>query len=470
MLRVLYSTNTFFIRRRDAGNLDALQNLSPDALSSLTHLKVHLNTASCIAWSTCCDASARNMKNCEKHDKSLRVSSPRGQAILHEWQRTANRLMSHIMPSNLQLHFICDVEDLGTAAEVVKPLLSIKSLANCAVRLGRYPDPHLQNLAYQTAVRAMGHPEETPVFRFLDLPWELRQRILEHTDLVTPLREIEWNPREGFYLRYSTVYCDERPELLERACHFPTYSDRARTGCFCRRSHAAYSSQCRCWSPPKPLFLVCRILLEESRMVFFQKNRFVITPSTGCTDSIASTPDRLELSRFLTDIVSSDALRFLRFLEVVFPPCHGDYLRLDEPAYADWLRAIRHIKEHLNLPLLTLRVYMVHHFPGMHGILPIEGRLTPERAKRAFELYVRALKPLAEMKGLKAFFTHLGWPWGWTQNNRRLPHPNPASDRARMLEQKIEHLVMGSDYNSMALKKEEPRNSQWAEDCLGPWA
>lgn len=35
-------------------------------------------------------------------------------------------------------------------------------------------------------------------FRFLDLPKELRPQILTYTDLVTPLCEVEWNPKKGF--------------------------------------------------------------------------------------------------------------------------------------------------------------------------------------------------------------------------------------------------------------------------------
>jgi hypothetical protein len=72
--------------------------------------------------------------------------------------------------------------------------------------------------------------------------------------------------------------------------------------------------------------------------------------SKGCT------PSRLEASIFLTSTVPPNALRFLRFLEVVFPPFDENYLHLDELAYQDWLRTIDYVSDKLCLPTLTLRV------------------------------------------------------------------------------------------------------------------
>ena len=61
---------------------------------------------------------------------------------------------------------------------------------------------------------------------------------------------------------------------------------------------------CHCWSPPTSLFLVVsRLLLEDAQEVFSKRNRFVIIPSAGCDYPTTHTPDRLEASVFLTDVV-----------------------------------------------------------------------------------------------------------------------------------------------------------------------
>jgi len=468
----LYSTNSFFIRYRDPGNLRALSNLTPKSLSCLTCLRVHLNVASCDARNACSDGYPIQRSNHYRHDKPLGTFSHQEQTTLCKWQGLARRIATHIKPFKLRLYLICDAKDHETAEEVVRPLLSFPTLADCAIRLGRRPDIRNQDLAQKTPTRAMGHRLdhiESP-FRFLDLPQELRRQILEYTDLITPLREVEWNPQEGFYLRYSVTRCDslECPPEMHHACLCRNCWHYSNAGCFCRRFHAAFSSQCHCWSPPKSLFLVCRSLLEDARAVFFLRNRFVITPSAGCNKPAENTPNRLGVSSFLLDIVPSDALRFLRFLEVGFPPFDPDYLRPHEPAYQEWLRSIDHVKERLCLPLLTVRVYMSENLPYGGGVASFAASLTKEECTAIINMYARILQPLSKLKGLRKFYAHLAWPGCWTRHGRRhcIQNPEIVERQTRMIEQKCEWLVMGTVYDSMSLGKGEQRNSQWLEVSL----
>lgn len=471
---ILYSTNRFFIRYRYSRSLRALRNLTAGSLSYLTHLTVHLNVTSCEIGEPCCMVYPGESRSCREHDKPLRTSSRQHRAILSEWQSTATHARAHIAPSSLRLHFLCDVEDLEAAVRAVEPLLSIPTLLDCNIRLSRHPDPPLQDLARKTATRATGYraDESCSSFPFLDLPQELRWQILEYTDLVTPLCEIEWNSRGRFFLRYSTWGCGsiwDCPSDLHHACHFRNCWQYANVGCFCRRYHAAFSSKCHCWSPPTSLFLVCRPLLEDARAVFFMRNRFVITPSGGCNRPAESTPSRIEASIFLTDVVPSNALRFLRFLEVVFPPFDKDYLRPQEPAYQDWLQTIDHIKEKLHLPMLTLRVYMADHLPNGQGVTPFRNKMTKEQGIKVLKMYARSLVPLSKLRGLNRFFAHLAWPFAWTQQGRRRRQENPESVQQEIvkMEQRFERIVMGNYYNSMSLGKKEQTNSQWLEELLG---
>ena len=206
------------------------------------------------------------------------------------------------------------------------------TLASCAIRLGRTPDPLIRQLTRTTAMRAMAHPSYQPEspFRIMDLPGELRRQTFEFTDLVNLLCETEWSPLGGYNVRYSTWRCggvgDCEPSL-PHACQSRNCWEGSSDGCFCSRSHAACTPACHCWSPPTSLFLVCRAWLEDARAVFFMKNRFVIIPSHH---PIKHAPLRIEASIFLTDIVPFCVLCFLRNLELAFPlvddesPClHG---------------------------------------------------------------------------------------------------------------------------------------------------
>ena len=452
---IVYTTNRFFIRYRDSQNLQALRNLTPSSLSSLAYLTVHLNITSCAISESCSNVQPATVRTRYRYDKPLRFSSRQSQTTLREWQSTARYVIAHVQPFNFQLHLVCDVENLEAAALAIEPLSGTQELLNCAIRLCQQPDPLIQDLARRAATRAMGRclDQLDSPFPFLTLPPELRCKVLEYTDLVTPLCEVEWNPEKGYYLRYSTWRC----------------WDHSNIGCFCSRNHAAFSSKCHCWSPPTSLFLACRVLLEDAQAVFFKRNRFVITPPGGCNRPADNTPNRLELSAFLTDVVPSNALRFLRFLEMVIPPFEEDYLRPHEPAYQDWLQTIDRIGEQLCLPSLTIRIYMADYLPrGGESIASFRANMTKEQFMTIFKMYVRTLGPLSKLRGLRRFFVHLAWPSRWTRAGRQRWRHDPESVRQQIsiLEQRTERLVMGDSYDSSLLEKERLGNSQWLEEAL----
>ena len=77
----------------------------------------------------------------------------------------------------------------------------------------------------------------------------------------------------------------------------------------------------------------------------------------------------------------------------------------------------------------------------------------PVRALRPVSLFFVSLRTL---KGLKAFFAYGGERFVWPSRRRC----------AAELETRIEGLVMGRDYDSMTLGKEQQRKSQWLEAAL----
>jgi hypothetical protein len=197
-----------------------------------------------------------------------------------------------LRPARLFLNFICDVTELSVGQEVVEPFLRASKplLAGCSIRLSCKPDHDLRHLA-ERAVQAMTETDR-PIIEpgskskkcrsFSDLPAELRLLILSLTDLVTPQREVNWSPETGFFCWSSGSHLQPYSPLTQHGTweQLESVSDRFRTaqglcnewtsgplyGCFCNAGHAAYSTiyPCKCWAPPRSLFLVSRTMHRDA--------------------------------------------------------------------------------------------------------------------------------------------------------------------------------------------------------------
>jgi hypothetical protein len=222
----------------------------------------------------------------------------------------------------------------------------------------------------------------------MDLPAETRQHILGYTDLVVPENEVEWSPQRGWYIRRGGDRCSDYDQYIYQHCH-PIAKDKSETiddahrykdhnhyrafcqeklggrGCFCKSRHTVCSSYStlHCWAPPTPLFLVNSILRQDALKVFFSQNRVVLWPSHTMrfAKSVLHAPSRLHVSIFLNDVVPKEALRHLRYLEVVFEDF--DYTghlvwcsTSDSSELLDWKRTIEEIKPHLAPSSLAVRI------------------------------------------------------------------------------------------------------------------
>lgn len=248
------------------------------------------------------------------------------------WSHAAAIFGPKISPDCLRLSLACDACDDATADLVVDALLSnLPRLCSCEIRLGssghdssRY-EGSLGRKARKAALQAMGRwPEPRRTFNsFMSLQTELMLKILEYTDLVTPLNRVTWNKREGYALDRASCYAvpnngppyDEAchpeahptcstPKICNKCSHlFPSpFHSRAEPGCFrcvhwacqfldcrgkveewphispsfCIRRYAAYTPNCMCWMPPTALFLVSRAFTDLARHVFLSQNKFKI--------------------------------------------------------------------------------------------------------------------------------------------------------------------------------------------------
>ncbi len=226
---LLYSANWFIIRYQPRRTLAPLCDLTPHALAHLTHLKVVLNESSCHqdkgicdGEPGCCNTEDPETRACcddwgyTSHDPPLAGPALLAFLASAEWNVCAARLAAHITPGQLELSLVCDVAPggLDTARVVLlDSLRMLPPLKDCHIRLSTAREPRLQELAQAAVFRARGiTPRDPPAASsraadpsfpgplpyLLMLPPELRLRILEYTDLVTPWKEVYWSRSSGY--------------------------------------------------------------------------------------------------------------------------------------------------------------------------------------------------------------------------------------------------------------------------------
>ncbi|CAH0050905.1 unnamed protein product [Clonostachys solani] len=185
---ILYGGNKFVIRaQKEAGSLNVLHTISTNAVRSLRHLLVRLNSWPCIRGHSSPLSSREKCLSCGSDASwaDLEIPTDRhSQHIIEAWEAVCGRLAnSGIASGQLHLEFVCDVEDLQSAQRVLKPLECLPLLKHCNIRLGREPERELCSLARITSEKLTRKNQNTGGFRFFDLPREIRLRILRHTNL-----------------------------------------------------------------------------------------------------------------------------------------------------------------------------------------------------------------------------------------------------------------------------------------------
>ncbi len=311
---LLYSANQFVLHYPHASPepLAPLRALTATSLASLTTLTVVLNQASCHlpldnggcsgycclerdetgqGWTAGWDCREWHPPDSGRHDAPLLAPSQEArlgddgndaqfaaaQRLLAKWHSAASSL-SLITSDRLDLGLVCDIDPqhpraLEVARSATAPLSLIPQLRDCHVRLSKTPDPHLQRVAQDAvfqALRIAPAPYESPPLNrttLTSLPRELRLRILEYTDLITPSREVTWSPQDQAYVVfwYSAYGAHDREYRDQFSPCVASFAFGRSPGCFCRRRHAASSPTCTCWSPPGPaLFLICRTLYRDA--------------------------------------------------------------------------------------------------------------------------------------------------------------------------------------------------------------
>jgi hypothetical protein len=258
-------------------------------------------------------------------------------------------------------------------------------------------------------------------FRFLDLPTEVRHRVLHFTDLVLPFREVMWDD-DGLVPNYGCSGTDRLPD------------SRCWKQEFCCQDKPGLYPPCTCYRAPWALFLVCRMMTEDARQVFYSSNRFVLS-------CIWTSPYRSEASYFFsrverfTNSVPAHCIYNIRELEIFLP--FWAYDGMDSDMIYDLEKAIQNLAQ--NMGRLSLAVHVDVDIPHYCTVMCTSRDSSPLSHRFATQyLLIERFEPF---RRLASFFVFIG-----SLRYKNTPiDQQVARDQGRVLEQ----LVMGDAYNAL---------------------
>ena len=534
---LLYSANRFILHYAHAcpglpeppEPLMPLRALTAASLASLTSLTIVLNQASCHHhfghggyYSLCClerdkkgpglsagyhckefHANAHHFPllapsptNLERNDKGKGNDAQlaAAQQLLAKWHSAATRL-SYITSGHLDLGLVCDIDPqheraLEIAISATMPLRLIPQLRACHIRLCKTPDPHLQQVAEDAVsqvLRIAPPPYSRPSTQttLVNLPREIRVRILEYTDLIVPSREVTWSRQDQAYVIFyrDSEYAPNRKYRNQFSPCLSSHFTPTFIGCFCRRRHAAFSLTCKCWAQPGPtLFLLCRTLYRDAQLTFFSGNRFIIhdyradpcwaVPFLGDLFDRREGPaprfdypsERFGASQLLREVIPAHCLAYLRFLELVFPPFPPQsWPQAGQPAMQDWCATVDWLRDKIHAPGLTIRLVAADVGLGAPDIYNDTITISDgDTIMRSYQELLRSLNPLAD-NGLARFYADLPCPWRFAgEPQNRLERMDWVQANERELKERAERFVMGDRYEELyANGRKEPARSLW---------
>ena len=455
MCPILYSSNHFTISRNSPGGLGGMFSLRALALASLTSLTIAVNKCKiydadnagqevvfydcgdCAGWEEVDgdDIFETASEECTEHP-TIKSVIPLGcvsrsdRGIISEWNRLCKHIACSIPPNRLRLCLICDVKDVETAQEVIKPMRQLPILLACSIRLSTETDHRLRCMAVKATRELTGKYSSLPPSpRLPQLPHEIQIQILQHTDLVAP-HDLRWAPEQGLICLSKSP--NEKNSVWAQNSVWPQNPHALNTCEVCFSVHKprqrferqvpkiARASQCWCWRFPTELFLVSSAYHRESTRIFYSSNHFYIYGGiNNCWNERDMCP------RFIQQL-PRDARQYLRSLQFLLPVS----ARWPE---GDWKEELLILSRSVELSRLTVTIdeSLWRGRDTSYGWSTAIDEISWQRTQGVVE-------PFMKLGRLKDFFVHLGYPM-----------TSRDSEELRNRREKIlERRVMGSDYDS----------------------
>ncbi|PSR77927.1 hypothetical protein BD289DRAFT_456485 [Coniella lustricola] len=472
----LYSQNTFAVHAMGLGGLDILEKLSDTALQEIRYLIVVFLPCDCLA-SAClrfpigyaletliARPTSRNWWLVHEevlgyggsHNMPIRHDLMDHRRLLEQWSRICSRLAATVRPYQLKLYLYTYVDSRESFKAVLRPLRCLPPLRDVALRLSRDNRPSFSNgfdsrssiysiwCALLTHVRSQGQRE----FRFLSLPREIQTRILSYTELGDNA-SMEWGP--------ATKYRSAEDEKC-----VGWHETRIPKSSYCARYSSSFSTFCKCCSTsPVNYFLVSKEFGTAARYVFYTNHEFRVLPTTLARAIALAAPSqnnngvRLTLFSFLANM-PRQCIQHLRHLTIVFPPLDLTYVRSSGAGLRSWACCVELLKNLSDEALLRLEIHFSDRDDLHHSV---EAVADDQFYSYLMAAYRSLLEPLVLMRTkIKALLVYRAFP----------DHGDlPIMVARRAIENELERMVMGDQYNSSDHgKKWESIYAQHSGDVL----
>ena len=291
------------------------------------------------------------------------------------------------MPSLRHFSLKCRVREFEVACKMMVAMDPFPLLSNCAIHMMTSVDDDIRRVIKRAAWRVTGNlPDNMPVFPYLRLPKEIQLMVLEVllTDRSDPYLASTEND-DGIVTFQDRL--NDRHVVFPLTCCENCSPVGAM--CFCHSRQTSFSTSCTCFSSPLPYFLVSRGFYEDARRIFFSKNHFAFLEE-----------DPEFMMRFWHYIPTQSFTR-IRQLSFKFPLSYRMPYRpgklVDHSTLLPWLILLRFIREHFDLPRLSLTIV------DMGTKNAFAGNTTEYRIKFMRKL----LKSFVELRGLRDFRAYL---------------------------------------------------------------
>ncbi|KIM94231.1 hypothetical protein OIDMADRAFT_21449 [Oidiodendron maius Zn] len=121
-------------------------------------------------------------------------------------------------------------------------------------------------------------------------------------------------------------------------------------------------------------------------------------------------------------------------------------LQTNQPGWKNWLSTVNLLSEKANLTVLNLEIRLAEKFYVSIWDMPLE--TDSGYKKRMLHTYQGLIQPVTALRGLKNFFVHLNWG-----SSCGVLGQGPSDGRGE-IEQELERMVMGQEYNAWKCGKE----------------
>ncbi|PKY05147.1 hypothetical protein P168DRAFT_268151 [Aspergillus campestris IBT 28561] len=306
--------------------------------------------------------------------------------VMKTWTKFC-RAAAEGMPSLRLFSLKCRVREFEVACKMMVAMDPFPLLFNCAIHMMTSVDDDIRRVIKRAAWRVTGNlPDNMPVFPYLRLPKEIQLMVLENllTDRSDPYLAVA--DSEDGIVTFQDRRNDRRIVFPLTCCE---NCSPVGAMCFCHSRQTSFSTSCTCFSSPLPYFLVSRGFYEDARRIFFSKNHFAFLEEDP------------EFMMRLWHYIPTPSFMHIRQLSFKFPLSYRMPYRpgklVDHSTLLPWLILLRFIREHFDLPRLSLTIVDL----GTKNAFA--GNTTEYRIKFMRKL----LKSFVELRGLRDFRVYL---------------------------------------------------------------